>query len=64
MGVAVADYDEGGQVDIAKTNFSDDVPNLYHMNGDITFADRVYEVRSGSTHAVSGMEDSFSGCRQ
>jgi hypothetical protein len=35
-----------------------------HMNGDITFADRVYEVRSGSTHAVSGMEDPFSGCRQ
>jgi hypothetical protein len=64
MGVAVADYDEGGQVDIAKTNFSDDVPNLYHMNGDITFADRVHEVRSGSTHAVSRMEDPFSGCRQ
>ena len=64
MGVAVADYDEGGQVDIATTNFSDDVPHLYHMNGDITFADRVHEVRSGSTHAVSRMEDPFSGCRQ
>jgi hypothetical protein len=34
------------------------------MNGDITFADRVHEVRSGSTHAVSRMEDPFSGCRQ
>ena len=43
MGVAVADYDEDGFFDIAKTNFSDDVPNLYHNNGDLTFTDRVYE---------------------
>jgi enediyne biosynthesis protein E4 len=43
MGVAVSDYDEDGFVDIAKTNFSDDVPNLYHNNGDGTFTDRVYE---------------------
>ena len=43
MGVAAADYDEDGFVDIAKTNFSDDVPNLYHNNGDGTFTDRVYE---------------------
>jgi len=43
MGVAVADYDEDGYFDIAKTNFSDDVPNLYHNNGDGTFTDRVYE---------------------
>jgi hypothetical protein len=45
MGVAVADYDEDGHFDIAKTNFSDDVPNLYHNNGDGTFEDRVF--RSG-----------------
>jgi enediyne biosynthesis protein E4 len=43
MGVAVADYDEDGYWDIAKTNFSDDVPNFYHNNGDMTFTDRVYE---------------------
>jgi hypothetical protein len=43
MGVAVADYDEDGQVDIVKTNFSDDVPNVYHNNGDGTFEDRVFE---------------------
>ena len=43
MGVTVADYDEDGYVDIAKTNFSDDVPNLYHNNRDGTFSDRVYE---------------------
>jgi enediyne biosynthesis protein E4 len=43
MGVAVADYDEDGHVDIVKTNFSDDVPNVYHNNGDGTFEDRVFE---------------------
>jgi enediyne biosynthesis protein E4 len=43
MGVAVADYDEDGFFDIVKTNFSDDVPNVYHNNGDGTFEDRVFE---------------------
>jgi hypothetical protein len=43
MGVAVADYDEDGHVDIVKTNFSDDVPNVYHNNGDGTFDDRVFQ---------------------
>jgi enediyne biosynthesis protein E4 len=43
MGVAVTDYDEDGYFDIAKTNFSDDVPNLYHNDHDLTFNDRVYE---------------------
>ncbi len=45
MGVAVADYDEDGDIDIAKTNFSDDVPNLFHNSGDGLFEDRVF--RSG-----------------
>ena len=48
MGVAVADYDEDGYFDIAKTNFSDDAPNLYHNNGDGTFTDRVYESGLGA----------------
>jgi enediyne biosynthesis protein E4 len=48
MGVTVADYDEDGFVDIAKTNFSDDVPNLYHNNHDGTFTDRVYEAGLGT----------------
>jgi enediyne biosynthesis protein E4 len=30
MGVAVGDYDEDGHLDIVKTNFSDDAPNVYH----------------------------------
>jgi len=48
MGVTASDYDEDGFVDIAKTNFSDDVPNLYHNNGDGTFTDRVYEAGLGA----------------
>jgi hypothetical protein len=54
MGVAVADYDEDGYFDIAKTNFSDDVPNLYHNNGDLTFDDRVYEAGLGAHSQLMG----------
>ena len=42
MGVSITDYDEDGFVDIIKTNFSDDTPNLYHNNGDGTFTDEVF----------------------
>jgi hypothetical protein len=43
MGIAVSDYDEDGDVDIFKTNFSDDLPNLYHNIGGGTFEDRVLQ---------------------
>ena len=39
MGIAVGDYDCDGWLDIFKTNFADDTCNLYHNNGDGTFAD-------------------------
>ena len=39
MGVAVGDYDCDGWLDIFKTNFTDDTPDLYHNNGDGTFSD-------------------------
>ena len=39
MGVAVADYDCDGWLDIFKTNFSDDTCDLYHNNGDGTFGE-------------------------
>lgn len=48
MGVAIADYDEDGDYDIVKTNFSDDVPNLYHNLGQLTFEDRVFESGIGA----------------
>jgi hypothetical protein len=37
MGVATADYDGDGWLDIFKTNFSNQTPNLYHNNGDAIF---------------------------
>jgi hypothetical protein len=43
MGVAAADYNHDGFLDILKTNFSDDSPNLYRNRGDGTFSDRVFE---------------------
>lgn len=39
MGVAAADYDHDGWLDIFKTNFSDDTPTLYRNQKDGTFAD-------------------------
>lgn len=48
MGIAAADYDEDGFLDIAKTNFSDDVPNLYHNDHNLAFTDRVYEAGIGA----------------
>jgi hypothetical protein len=48
MGVAVADYDEDGCVDILKSNFSDDTPNLYHNDGSGSFEDRVYSSGLGA----------------
>jgi len=48
MGVAVADVDEDGYMDIIKCNFSDDTPNYYHNNGDGSFTDQVYQSGLGA----------------
>lgn len=48
MGIAAADYDEDGDTDIFKTNFSDDIPNLYHNMGGGTFEDRVLQSGLGA----------------
>jgi len=42
MGVGVADYDCDGNLDIFKTNFSDDTCDLYRNNGDGTFTDATF----------------------
>jgi hypothetical protein len=39
MGIAVADYDGDGLLDIAKTNFSGDLPSLYHNDDGKFFTD-------------------------
>jgi enediyne biosynthesis protein E4 len=42
MGVAAADYDGDGRLDIVKTNFSGDTSNLYRNLGDNLFEERTY----------------------
>ena len=39
MGLAVGDYDLDGRLDIFKTNFADDTPNLYRNLGKANFED-------------------------
>ncbi len=45
MGVGVGDYDNDGCLDLIKTNFSNDLPNLYRCAGPEMFQDEV--CRSG-----------------
>ena len=47
MGIGVGDYNGDGWLDIFKTNFSDDTPNLYRNNGDGTFNDVTYAAGLG-----------------
>jgi hypothetical protein len=54
MGVAAADYDHDGFLDILKTNFSDDSPNLYRNNGNGTFSDHVFEAGLGRVRSYLG----------
>ena len=47
MGSTTADYDGDGNLDIFKTNFSDDTSTLYHNNGDGTFNDITFAAGLG-----------------
>ena len=48
MGVAVADYDGDGLLDIAKTNFSGDLTSLYHNDDGKFFTDVSREAGLGA----------------
>jgi enediyne biosynthesis protein E4 len=52
MGSTVADYDGDGNLDLFRTNFSDDTSTLFHNNGDGTFTDVTYPAGLGS-HTLS-----------
>jgi enediyne biosynthesis protein E4 len=53
MGVDFGDYDAGGWMDLIKTNFSDDAPNVYHNNRDGTFTDLTFESGLGEVSRTS-----------
>lgn len=47
MGIALGDVDNDGQLDILKTNFAGDYPNLYRNLGKGIFEDIVFKARLG-----------------
>ena len=47
MGLSAGDYDGDGWLDIFKTNFDEDVPDIYRNNGDGTFAFRTFDAKLG-----------------
>ncbi len=53
MGVAVADYDGNGFLDIAKTNFSGDLPSLYRNEDGVFFEDVAFDAGLGA-HQLLG----------
>ncbi len=59
MGSAVADYDGDGNLDLFRTNFSDDTSTLYHNNGDGTFTDVTYSAGLGSNTKYLGWGTAF-----
>jgi len=59
MGSTVADYDGDGNLDLFRTNFSDDTSTLYHNNGDGTFTDVTYFVGLGSNTKYLGWGTAF-----
>lgn len=54
MGVDAGDYDNDGDLDIVKTNFSDDKSSLYKNHGDGTFSDATFEAGLGVNLAYLG----------
>lgn len=59
MGVAAADYDGDGYIDIVKTNFCDDTSTLYRNNRDGSFTDATYPSRLGINTQFLGWGTGF-----
>ena len=59
MGVSAADYDGDGLEDILKTNFDEDVPDLYHNDGEGTFSFRTFDAKLGSNLRYLGWGGGF-----
>ena len=59
MGVAVADYDADGWLDIARTNFSEQVTTLYHNYGDAAFEDASIKAGFGVNRRYLGFGVGF-----
>jgi hypothetical protein len=47
MGIALGDYDRDGLLDVVKTNFADDYPNLYRNGGKAGYTDRALRAGLG-----------------
>ena len=59
MGVAGADYDADGYIDIVKTNFAGDTSSLYHNNGGMFFEDQTFQAGLGRNTRFLGWGISF-----
>jgi enediyne biosynthesis protein E4 len=59
MGTSAGDYDGDGRLDLAKTNFIDDTPNVYRNNGDGSFTEMTSSAGLGSVTRFLGWGIAF-----
>jgi enediyne biosynthesis protein E4 len=59
MGVTAADYDRDGWLDIFKTNFSEEMPNLYRNRGKANFHDAILQSGIGKNTRLVGWGSGF-----
>ena len=59
MGSSAGDYDGDGRLDLAKTNFIDDTPNVYRNNGDGSFTEMTSPAGLGSVTRFLGWGVAF-----